>query len=69
VDVDRSGLKVAVRDGGDGFNVENFFEKATLARLQKGAGHGLLFMERLTDDLEFNLEGNEVTLTKNARPV
>ena len=69
VDVDRSGLKVAVRDGGDGFNVENFFEKATLARLQKDTGHGLLFMERLTDDLEFNLEGNEVTLVKNARSV
>ncbi len=69
VDVDRSRVKVTVRDGGDGFNVENFFEKATLARLQKDTGHGLLFMERLTDDLEFNLEGNEVSLVKNARPV
>lgn len=68
VDVDRTVLKVTVRDGGDGFDVENFFEKATLTRLHQGVGCGLLFMERLTDDLEFNLEGNEVTLTKNARP-
>ena len=65
---DRAGLRVTIRDGGDGFKVQNFLDAATLARLRKDAGHGLLFMERLTDGLEFNLEGNEVTLVKNARP-
>ena len=65
--VDLSGVKVTVRDGGDGFNVQHFFDTAKLTRLNKEAGHGLLLMERLTDDLEFNLEGNEVTLFKNAR--
>ncbi|MAI33256.1 MAG: hypothetical protein CMM07_16495 [Rhodopirellula sp.] len=64
---DRTGLKVTIRDGGDGFDVQNFFDTATLARLRKDAGHGLLLMKRLTDDLQFNLEGNEVTLVKNAR--
>ncbi|MDB4770540.1 response regulator [bacterium] len=62
-----SGIKITVRDGGDGFNVEHFFDSATLARLKNESGHGLLLMERLTDDLQFNLEGNEVTLVKNAR--
>ena len=65
--VDLSGVKVTVRDGGDGFNVQHFFDTAKLTRLNKEAGHGLLLMERLTDDLEFNLEGNEVTLFKNTR--
>jgi len=67
--VDVSGVKVTVRDGGDGFNVQHFFDTAKLTRLDKEAGHGLLLMERLADDLEFNLEGNEVTLFKNARAV
>lgn len=66
---ERAGLKVTVRDGGDGFNVGQYFGKTTLARLQKESGHGLLFMQRLTDDLQFNLEGNEVTLVKNAQPL
>ena len=65
---ERSGVKVTVRDGGDGFKVEQFFDKLGPACLQKEVGHGLLLMKRLTDDLEFNLEGNEVTLVKNARP-
>ena len=65
---ERSGVKVTVRDGGDGFKVEQFFDKLGPACLQKEVGHGLLLMKRLTDDLEFNLEGNEVTLAKNARP-
>jgi len=57
-----------VSDGGNGFNVAGFFETAKLSRLNEDTGHGLLLMQRLTDELEFNLEGNEVTLFKNARP-
>ena len=65
---DPSGIRITVSDGGNGFNVAGFFETAKLSRLNEDTGHGLLLMQRLTDELEFNLEGNEVTLFKNARP-
>ncbi|MDE0865647.1 MAG: response regulator [Rubripirellula sp.] len=64
----KSELRITVIDGGHGFNVENFFDAQTHVRFDKEAGHGLVLMERLTDELEFNLSGNEVTLVKNARP-
>jgi len=64
----KSELRITVIDGGNGFNVENFFDAQTHVRFDKEAGHGLVLMERLTDELEFNLSGNEVTLVKKARP-
>jgi len=65
----RSELRITVRDDGNGFNVEKFFKSQTHVRFDREVGHGLVLMERLTDDLEFNLAGNEVTLVKKCRTV
>ena len=64
----KSELRITVRDDGHGFNVESFFEADTHVRFDQEVGHGLVLMERLTDELEFNLAGNEVTLVKKVRP-
>jgi anti-sigma regulatory factor (Ser/Thr protein kinase) len=58
-------ITVRVRDEGPGFDVD-----AALARLQQPpsledlSGRGLLLMTRLMDELAWNAEGNEVSLTK-----
>ena len=58
-------ITVRIRDEGSGFDVHAALERLQQPpSLEDPSGRGLLLMTRLMDELAWNAEGNEVSLTK-----
>lgn len=57
-------VRVLVRDGGKGFNIEKVPDASSPDALDSETGRGLVLMKSFTDELSFNERGNEVTLVK-----
>jgi CheY-like chemotaxis protein len=57
-------VRVLIRDGGKGFNIENVPDATNPKILDSESGRGLVLMKSFTDELIFNDRGNEVTLVK-----
>lgn len=55
----------AIRDEGQGFDTHRTPDPADPASLERESGRGLVLMRTFMDDVKYNDQGNEVTLTKN----
>lgn len=58
------GVRVIIRDEGDGFDPESLPDPTDPENLIKASGRGLLLMRAFMDDVYHNDTGNEVTLVK-----
>lgn len=54
-----------IRDQGPGFNPNTLPDPTDPENLEKASGRGLLLMRTFMDSVEFNSEGNEVTMIKH----
>lgn len=57
-----------VRDEGPGFDPHALPDPTAPENLEKPCGRGLLLMRTFMDSVEFNAQGNEVTMIKRAAP-
>ena len=58
----RDESRFVIRDEGRGFDVSAVPEKYTAETLENRAGRGLVLMKNFMDEVQFNQEGNEVTM-------
>jgi len=63
-----TGILIAVRDQGEGFDPESVPDPRAADRLHLEHGRGLLLMRKLMDGLEFRRGGSEVVLYHILRP-
>lgn len=61
--LDRGKLKVSVTDEGEGFNPAGIPDPTLPENIEALTGRGVFLMSRLADEIEFNNEGNSVTMT------
>jgi serine/threonine-protein kinase RsbW len=62
VKAEDSGVVVRIQDNGDGFDYDNLPDPTDPINIEKFNGRGVFLMNNLADSVEFNKEGNEVTL-------
>jgi anti-sigma regulatory factor (Ser/Thr protein kinase) len=73
--LDREKIRIVVRDTGPGFDHRRMLQKIEEEALdpskssQRKGGLGIIIMLRCCDRVEYNHEGNQVTLTKYLNPV
>jgi serine/threonine-protein kinase RsbW len=58
-------LNVTVTDEGKGFNPEIVPDPTSPENIENLHGRGVYLMSNLADDIEFNQDGNQVTMTFN----
>lgn len=63
----RSGVLIAVRDDGPGFDPAAVPDPRTVGRTDLSHGRGLLLMRELLDHVEYRRGGSEVLLFKSVR--
>ena len=66
--ISRKAVTVAVKDDGAGFDFSAVANRPENVDFDTVFGRGLLIMRTFMDEIRFNENGNEVTLTKRARP-
>ncbi len=57
-----------IRDQGPGFDPSRLPDPTDPANLDKPSGRGLLLMQTFMDDVKYNAQGNQVTMTKRKPP-
>lgn len=58
-----------IRDEGPGFDIANFdYDPTDSANLLRPSGRGLFLIKTFMDDVQFNQEGNEITLVHRRKP-
>ena len=62
VDLDSEHARFEIRDEGPGFDVSDIPDPTDPENLLRPSGRGLLLMQAFMDSVEFNTEGNCVTL-------
>lgn len=60
----RDEARLVIRDAGSGFDISQVPEKADPGQLAAETGRGLVLMRAFMDEVQFNDQGNEVTLVK-----
>lgn len=60
--LDATTLKFIITDEGDGFDFHSLPDPTLPENILKVSGRGIFLMKNLTDSLEFNDKGNEITL-------
>ena len=58
-------LNIIVKDEGTGFNPGNIPDPTSPENIENLHGRGVYLMNNLADDIEFNPDGNQVTMTFN----
>lgn len=53
-----------ITDEGAGFNIQDVSDPLAEENLERPTGRGVFLMNRFMDTVEFNQDGNEVTMTK-----
>ena len=64
INIDRTGCRFVVEDGGCGFDTPDLEEIAEGEKMTKG-GRGLILMNSFMDNIEFNEAGNKVAMTRH----
>jgi hypothetical protein len=65
-----SEVRFVIRDEGAGFNVAAIQGSSPAQSFEHGRNRGLTLIQALMDDVRFNSQGNELTISKrNRRPV
>jgi len=62
-----SSVTVVVRDEGSGFDYSQLPDPTAPERIELPCGRGLLIINTYMDEVTFNEQGNEVTMTKRGR--
>jgi anti-sigma regulatory factor (Ser/Thr protein kinase) len=57
-----------IRDEGPGFDPATLPDPTDAANLEKPGGRGVMLMQAFADEVTYNDQGNEVTLTKSREP-
>jgi anti-sigma regulatory factor (Ser/Thr protein kinase) len=65
--VDRHEARVVLRDEGPGFEPADLADALDPENLDKLSGRGILLMRTFMDEVDYNEQGNEVTLVKRRR--
>jgi serine/threonine-protein kinase RsbW len=55
----------AIKDQGIGFDYNNLPDPTAPENIEKENGRGIFLIKNLSDDVEFNNEGNLITITFN----
>lgn len=61
-------VRFSVRDEGPGFNPASIPDPTDPEYLDRPSGRGMLLMKSFMDEITYNEQGNQVTMTKNAPP-
>lgn len=61
----KKSLNITVRDEGKGFNPKIVPDPTSPENIENLHGRGVYLMNNLADDIEFNPDGNQVTMTFN----
>jgi serine/threonine-protein kinase RsbW len=61
--LDKGNLMVTITDEGEGFNPSAIPDPTLPENIEALAGRGVFLMSKLADEIEFNDEGNSVTMT------
>jgi CheY-like chemotaxis protein/anti-sigma regulatory factor (Ser/Thr protein kinase) len=64
----RDRAKFVIRDGGPGFQPEQFAGRADTNNVPSPRGRGLVLIHNFMDEVNFNSVGNEITLIKYTSP-
>ena len=56
-------LIILVQDKGEGFDINSVPDPLALENIEKTSGRGIFLMRESADEVEYNKEGNKVTLT------
>lgn len=65
VAADEEKLLFAIKDQGIGFDYNNLPDPTAPENIEKENGRGIFLIKNLSDDVEFNDEGNLITITFN----
>ena len=57
-------IRFLVRDDGNGFDISKVKQKGEVQKLDTESGRGLVLMQSFTDEMNFNVTGNEVEMIK-----
>lgn len=57
-----SSFTISVKDEGEGYDYSQLPDPTTPENIEKLSGRGVFLMKKLADGIEFNEEGNEVTM-------
>ncbi|MCA8993049.1 MAG: ATP-binding protein [Planctomycetaceae bacterium] len=68
VKIDSDGLRYVVKDEGPGFDPASLPDPTDPANLERPCGRGVLLMRTFMDKVEYNPQGNEVTMVKHTVP-
>ncbi|MCA9030053.1 MAG: ATP-binding protein [Planctomycetaceae bacterium] len=68
VKIDSDGLRYVVKDEGPGFDPAGLPDPTDPANLERPCGRGVLLMRTFMDKVEYNPQGNEVTMVKHTVP-
>ena len=63
LDFNAEKFTLAVKDEGEGFDIENFSRQLKENHLDIPTKRGLFIVEYLMDEISFNTKGNEITAT------
>jgi len=63
-DIKKDAVVIAVEDQGRGFNYKNLSDPTEDENLLKAGGRGLFLIQNIMDKVEFNPQGNKITMTK-----
>ena len=66
VTISREGLEYHIRDEGPGFDPNKLPDPTDPTNLERPCGRGVLLMRTFMDSVEYNDQGNQVTLQKSA---
>jgi len=66
VDINREGVQYIIQDEGPGFDPSTLPDPTDPVNLEKPCGRGLLLMRTFMDSVDYNTEGNCVTMVKRA---
>lgn len=64
IQITRGAAQFVIRDEGPGFDLKNVPESGDPDAFREGVGRGLVLMKTFMDEVVFNDNGNEVTMTK-----
>ena len=59
--------KIVIRDEGPGFDPGSLPDPTDPANLERASGRGVLLMRTFMDDIQYNDQGNEVTMVKRRK--
>ena len=63
-DIKKDAVVISVEDQGEGFNYKDLSDPTQDGDLLKARGRGLFLIHNIMDKVEFNVQGNKVTMTK-----